>query len=73
MTDISCDWNVLLNDYLDMTSLINKTYLYYGSAARMSNKYYRDSNYNYHHVDPVDQGKMGGRVPLFDELFLTDK
>ena len=44
MTDMSCDRNVVLNDYIDMNKLQDVTYTYQGSSGRLSNKYYRVGN-----------------------------
>jgi ectonucleotide pyrophosphatase/phosphodiesterase family protein 1/3 len=54
MSDMSCDRSILVGNYLS-GEVMNKTYMYTGSAGRISNKYYADSKYNYYELAPDQQ------------------
>ena len=55
MSDISCDRNVILQDYLG--DILSDVCVYQGAAARISNKY-TCANYDYKPVPEDEQGKI---------------
>ena len=65
MSDLSCDRQVILNDYLDEGAL-DELYVYSGAAGRIANKYtYEDGV----HVEiPEDERSINAFCVIFSKI-----